>query len=218
MSSQSESISIALKWMFEEMGGSGDFVYFIFNSNEGIQKDIDAILKEYPEINPILVPTTFENNTLTEQKIGELIAQNPNLGAIWANQFLNNLFWGLNSAYEKGGNLPLIVCEPKKEMLLSWKDRLSDKSPFKCIATIPPSGQYYESVYVAYYILSGNQIDPAAMGGIAGNTFKNDLPVITNENLEEWLGKMDTMKSDQGGKVFTPPLIPEEIKAKWFLE
>jgi hypothetical protein len=67
-------------------------------------------------------------------------------------------------------------------------------------------------------LLSGEQIDPAALGGNAGNTFLYEFPEITNKNLGEWLGKVDSFRVGNWDFLELPPMTHEEIKEKWFID
>ena len=51
-----------------------------------------------------------------------------------------------------------------------------------------------------------------------GNSLSYDFPVITNANLDEWLGKIDTLRKGDWDILEMPPMSPEEIREKWFLE
>lgn len=218
LSNDSNATMTTLTWMFKEMGDSGDFVYFNFGPSGTHQSYIDAVLKGYPDIKATSVPATYDGISLTEQIIADLVAENPNLGAIWSNEFLPNLFWGLNSAISQGKKVPLIVCDSNREMLQAWKGYIEAQPSFKCIASLKPGGSYYESVYVAYYILSGYQIDPSTLGGLAGNTFTYDYPFITNANLDEWLEKIDAMGVGEKEPISMPAMTPDEILERWFIE
>ena len=124
---------------------------------------------------------------ITEQRIIDLANANPNLGGIWTDERQADVFWGL-----KNGSIqpiPAILCEPRQDMFQFWRDWLNDKTGFRCFSTVQPGGTGYDAVYAANYLLSGEKIDPAALGGMNKNSFIYDYPIITNDNLDEWLGK-----------------------------
>jgi hypothetical protein len=195
----------------------GEFAYFNFNQNPTNQSIIDQVLKKYPEIKAKSMPANSEGNSITEEKIAALATTNPNLGAIWTDLWITDVFWGVKNGQFK--LLPAIICEPSAEYLQFWKGFTDYDPNFKCFSTIKPGGTAYEGVYVAYYILSGEEIDPAALGGKDGNTFIYDYPKIINDNLDEWLGKIDSFrKGDRDIILELSPMTPEEIKEKWFLE
>ncbi|MDP0947653.1 hypothetical protein, partial [Klebsiella pneumoniae] len=56
LSNDSESIRLSLKWMFNEMSGTGEFLYFVFGQNAVHQSIIEQILKDYPEITATSMP------------------------------------------------------------------------------------------------------------------------------------------------------------------
>ena len=216
LSIDSVAMRSSLEWMFTEMGGSGEFVYFIFGGNSFHQSVMDEVLKEYPGIQATSMPADYQGNSFTPESIVELVASNPNLGAMWTDENVNVLMDGLGQI--EGDQFPLILCGAREDFLLRWKEMKDTNPAFKCTSFIPPGGTAYEGIYVAYYMLTGAQIDPDAMGGKAGNTFLYDYPVITNENLEELLEKMDAFREGDWGFLELPPMTPEEILAKWFLE
>ncbi|NMC54484.1 MAG: hypothetical protein GYA48_12700 [Chloroflexi bacterium] len=205
----------SLTWMFKEMGGDGEFAYFNVSNSDFYQSIIDEVLKEFPGIIATSIPADHESNPITEEKIAALATSNPNLEAIWSSDQINDLFWGLKNG--QVSEPPAILCEPKQDIFQFWKD-WTKESAFRCISTVRPGDTAYEGVYAAYYLLSGEKIDPAALGGRLGNTFHYDYPVITNDNLDEWLEKSATLQKDEWDTLALPPMTPEEIKEKWFLE
>ncbi len=216
LSIESDSLRSGLKWMFKEMGGAGEFAYFNVGKNDTDQQIIDELLKDFPGIKATSIASEFGDNSLSEESIKTLLKANPNLKGIWSDEGLMNIFWGIKDAGLK--QLPAILCEPRADMLQSWKDRTIEDPAFKCFATIKPGGTAYEGVYVAYYILNGLKIDPGALGGAWGNTLIYDYPTITNENLDEWLGKINTFRKVNGDTLEIPPMTPNEIKENWFLD
>ena len=172
--------------------------------------EIDTI----SEINVIRKEADFKNPP-TQAEISALVDKNPNLGAIWANEQMNDVFWGINEKQRK--SYPLIECPTRKDFLESWKQIIDSGSTFRCIAHIRPGGLGYDGIYAVSFYLQGLAINPDALVGEAGNTFKYETPVITNETLNDWLGgKLD--KLQDGEKLTLPPLDPKEIWANWFIE
>ncbi len=113
---------------------------------------------------------------------------------------------------------PAILCSARQDILQGWKNLVTEHPAFGCFTAIKPGGNAYEAGYVAYYRLTGLELDPAALGGDFGNTLVYDYPRITNENLDEWLGKIGELRTNGWGGLELPPMTPEEIKEKWFLE
>lgn len=214
LSADWETNMATLNWMFQEMGGSGDFLYFNYGNSEVIDKVVNEAVKAYPKINVIRKEADFKNPP-TQAEISALVDKNPNLGAIWANEQMNDVFWGINEKQRK--SYPLIECPTRKDFLESWKQIIDSGSTFRCIAHIRPGGLGYDGIYAVSFYLQGLAINPDALVGEAGNTFKYETPVITNETLNDWLGgKLD--KLQDGEKLTLPPLDPKEIWANWFIE
>ena len=218
LSVRSDNIAITLDWMFTQMGGEGEMVYYRFENDDLYRGLIDAALEKYPGIQATAQPTDFGNIGYTEESIAKMIRENPNLGAIWTDSDMGAIFWGLNSIGDDQQNRPLIQSPERKDFLLAWKERMDWDPGFSCISTVPPGGTGYEAIYVAYYVLSGKEIDPQMLTGAYGNTLRYDIPVITNENLEEWLGKLDTLQIGEWDFLKIPPMTPEQILQTWFLE
>lgn len=217
LSVDSASVQASLEWMFKQMDDNGELVYFNFGNNGYHQELIDDFLAKNPGIKSTSLPADFNGNSYNEQSIGQLVKEKPKLGAIWSDGDLNSIFWGLNNIKD-GSALPVTVCPARQDFLQSWKEVIDLGSSFECISTIAPGGAAYEGVYVAYYVLSGASIDPEMLGGYYGNTLKYDFPIITNENLEEWLGKVDSLQRGDWESLEIPPMTPEEIRETWFLE
>lgn len=216
LSVESETVRASLKWMFKQMGDTGEFVYYNFGHSDFHQALIEEVLKDFPGIQATAMPAEFNGSSLTEESIAALVAENPDLGAIWTDEEHPNLFWGLKDV--QGKHIPLAVCAPRMDIMQPWLEQIEAGSPFKCITFIKPGGTAYEGVYVAYYLLSGEQVDPAALGGDAGNTFIYQYPEITNDNLAEWLGKVDSLRVGSWNTLELPPMTPAEILEKWFLD
>ena len=171
-------------------------------------------MKKYPAVKATSIPGNLEKDTINSDDITALVESDPKLGAIWANNELNDIFWGVNAV--QSNKLPVLLCSARKDSFQNWKIQIKKNPAFKCYATIQPGGTGYEGVYVAYYILSGEKINPDALGGDYGNTFLYDYPVVTSENLEEWIKKIDGFRQGEWEALELPPMTPEQIKAAWF--
>ena len=214
---ESDWVHASLQWMFEQMGDSGRMVYFNIGASNFYEDIIQEELENHPGIQVTSIPINYEDqSSASGEKIAALVAEDPALGAIWSSDPLVDIFWGLNDL--PGDQYPAILCSAREDDLQNWKVRTVEQPVFKCLATIKPGGTAYEAVYVAYYRLTGMEIDPAALGGEFGNTLLYDDATITNDNLDEWLGKIGELRMNEGGGLVLPPMTPEEIRDKWFLD
>ncbi len=216
LSVENETTLATLNWIFKKMGDTGKFVYYNFGDSSYHQELIDAMLEDYPDIDPIKKEVSYNGPSFTQDDITNMIAGDPNLGGIWADENQPELFWG--AIKTQSDHIPFINCLPKLDLLNAWKENMDAGSPFECVAYIKPGGVGYEAVYAAYYYLSGHQFKPEALVGTGGNTLKYNIAEITKENLSEWLSKVDTLRIGQGDVLEFPPMGPEEILSTWFIE
>lgn len=213
LSIDSSAMQTQLSWMFSEMGESGEFAYYNVGNSSFHQEVIASILSEYPNIQAISVPAEYDGIAMSDENIKDLLNKNPNLGAIWADEFVPNIFWAVKS--NESGQRPITLCEAKDEIWQAWKQEIDSGAQIKCISVVSPGGLGYESVYVAYYLATGKQINPDSLGGIYGNTLNYDFPVVTNENLNTWIEKSVGFEMQNNSYKF-PPMSPEEILSTWF--
>jgi ABC-type sugar transport system substrate-binding protein len=211
------STRAGLEWMMEEMGGQGEFVYFNFGKSGFIQEIIDEVLANYPKVKATSMPADNSSKGFTQESIVEMVKKNSNIKAIWSTDNKMDIFWamhGLNAMQQ----LPLFLCDSRLDELKGWSVWLQERPDLKSFATIPPGGTDYEAVYAALYHLSGLKFNPQALGGKWKNTFLYDYPIITSKNLDEWIGKLDSLQVGDYGFYRLPAMTAEEIRAKWFME
>lgn len=216
LSNDSSAIQETLSWMFKEMGGTGEFTYFVFGLNALHQSAVEEILKENPGITATQLPAEYNNNPVSFENIDALIKANPGLDAIWSDENVQQLLIAIRGI--QSGQPPYINCELKDEFLALWQEAINTNPLFKCIATVNPGGTAYEGIYFAYYLLSGYQVNPEALTGPFGNTLYYDYPVVTNETLEAFLGSLDEFRMGDWGTYELAPMTPEEILDNWFIE
>jgi TolB protein len=213
---ESDWVHASMGWMAEQMGDAGEMITFNFGSNL-IVEFMQSEMAEHPNITFTEIPVNFEDMSASSQEsIAALVAEKPQLGAIWSSDPQGNIFWGLNELDATGEHYPAIMCLAREDEMLSWKNRMDEHPAFQCITTIKPGGNAYEAVYVAYYRLNGYEFAPSALGGEFGNTLLYDDATITNGNLDEWLGKIGELRMNEWGGLEIPPMTPEEILEKWF--
>ena len=216
LSIDSEAIRSSSQWMFKNMEGTGEFIYFVFGQNAVHLSTVEEVLKEYPGISATSMPAEYGNDSFNWEYIKSLIDDNPNLGAIWSDEGVQELLIAGSGILE--GQPPYMICDPREDMLTMWKEATEVNPLFQCYSTIYPGGTAYEGVYFAYYLLSGFEINPDKLGGPFGNTLYYDYPVITNQNLDEWLNNPDGIRESSWGTYFIAPMTPEQILEAWFVQ
>jgi hypothetical protein len=121
LSVESDALSSGLEWMFSEMGGEGEMVYYNFGPSDFDDYLIQQELEKNPGIQAAAMDVSYEDTSVvSEVKIAELVASNPEIGAIWSNEKLPDIFWGLNDLLnnlQPEDNIPLILCENSQDRL-----------------------------------------------------------------------------------------------------
>ena len=205
----------SLVWMFEKMGGKGQFGYFDLDPFNRYSDTINKLLKRYPGISVAdKRDGKYDRSKIKPEFTNDFINVYPELKAIWTSYDQTQAIWGMEESgipYEKW---PVIVCETTLDGLLNWQRIRSAYAGFDCIALANPSGIAYDAAYAAYYLVSGARIDEAALAGPYGKSLYVDIPVVTNDNLQEWLELMKKAELYNVNQFMTS----EEILAKWFVE
>ena len=215
---ESDWVHASMGWMAGQMGDKGEMAVFNFGSDY-INGFVQSEMEKHPDIQFTEIPISYDDmSPSSNESIAALIAEKPDLGAIWSNDPQPGIFWGLNELDKTGEYFPAIGCVAREEELQAWKNRMTAYPNFQCISTIKPGGNAYEAVYVAYYRLNGYEFDPAALGGEFGNTLLYDDATITNDNLDEWLGRIGELRMNDWGGLEIPPMSPDQILDKWFLD
>ena len=209
------SLRASLDWMMIEMGGEGEFVYFNFGQNGFVQEIIDEVLAANPNVKATSLPASYDGESFTKESIAEMVKKNPEIKAIWSTEKQGDIFWAM-ADLEDVKQIPLFLCDARLDGMSAWKKWLESDPNFKCFATIQPGSTDYEGVYAALFYLSGSSFNSQALGGKWDNTLFYDYPMITSENLDEWMGKLDSLEEGDYGSYRLPAMTPEEIQARWF--
>lgn len=209
------SLRASLDWMMEEMGGEGEFVYFNFGPNNYVQEIIDEVLAANPNVKATSMPASNEGESFTPESIAEMVKANPEIKAIWSTDKQKDIFWAL-ADMEDVEHLPLFLCDARLDSMNPWKKWLEADPTFKCFATVQPGSTDYEGVYAALFYLSGSSFNSQALGGKWGNTLIYDYPIITSDNLDEWMDKLDSQEIGKHDFYSLPAMTPEEIYTRWF--
>jgi ABC-type sugar transport system substrate-binding protein len=204
----------SLEWLFEKIGGKGQFAYFDLDPTRRYSDIIQKLLLQYPDISVV----DFRDGDYDPGKIkpetGDFVNMYPELKAVWTSYDNFQAMSGLENIgipYEKW---PMMVCEANRIGLLTWERIQAAYPSFDCFASVNPPGIAYAAVYAAYYLANGYQVDESALGGEFGHTLYVNLPTVTKENFQEKLNEI--LENDT---YFVDDLMtPEEIREKWFLE
>lgn len=205
----------SLEWMFQKMDGSGEFAYFDLHPFYRHTDTIQKILNSYPGIQVV----EYRDGKYDPEKIKpetiDFVKAHPQLQAIWSNAKMTDMLIAMEEELNlPPGQWPSLICDATLDSL-SWWEKIRKADPaFECIAVVNPPGIAYDAVYAAYFLINGSQINPSVLQGEFGHSLYVDMPVITNENLQEWLekGRAENME------FLDERMTPEQIKEAWFLE
>lgn len=204
----------SLEWMFEKIGGEGQFAYFDLNPATRHTDSIQNVLSQYPGINLIDFRDGMYDSNKVKPETVFFAENNPDLRAVWTNVNMTDAIHGLDESKIPQENWPLVNCDATLDGLDTWMKMKNTHPKFECIAVANPPGIAYDAVYAAYYLVTGAQIDESVLGGEYGHTLFVDAPVITDDNLQEWL----KTAHDQNMQFVDEWMAPEEIRERWFAE
>jgi len=205
----------SLDWMLNEMGGEGDFAFFDFQPHNGHSAVIGEMLSQYPNVKVVKDWNAKYDRKNIFQDVVTLMKTYPNIGGIWSSETMSDILFGVMDIGLPGEEWPVLMCEASKTGLHIWYDRLKDYPGMRCLAFGNPPGIAYDAVYAAYYLASGYEINPEALGGLYGHSIYVDFPVVTNETLEDWLEKV---KPEDPEYLLDERISPEVILENWFLK
>ncbi|HRJ59156.1 MAG TPA: hypothetical protein PLV64_22930, partial [Anaerolineales bacterium] len=176
---------------------------------------INDLISQYPEISVVdKRDGKYDPMKIKPEFTLDFVNKFPDLKALWTSYDNTQAIWGLEEngiPYEKW---PIVVCEPTLDGLLTWERVQKAYPKFDCIAPANPSGIAYNAVHAAYYLVTGAQINEAALAGQYGNSLYVDIPVVTNDNLQQWLEIMNKTNTHSVDQLMTP----EEVMEKWFVD
>lgn len=192
---QKEWAKLSADWLFNKMGGEGDVTLiegFVGHpANEARMAGVDELLAQYPSIN-VVGRDTGQWDPATAQKVAaNFLASLPNIDGMWTQDGMaEGQLLAVKAA--NPATWPLVTGEARASFLRTWKQTIEEHPGFETIGVINPPGVGADGLRVAYEILSGKQVDAAQLTGPFGNTLYVPIPgVVTNENLDEWLAKIE---------------------------
>lgn len=201
-------------WLLEKIGGNGEIAYFDLDPFNRYSVTLKDLLLDYPEIKVVDFRDGKYDTGKIKPETGDFVNAYPDLKAIWSSYSNNQAMWGLEDNGIPYDQWPAMVCEANQEGLQLWEKIQQAYPNFDCFAVANPPGIAYDAVYAAYYLVSGHQIDEAALSGPYDQSLYVDFPEVTSETLHQWLEVMEKMEWYEVNQLMTP----EEILEKWFID
>lgn len=208
-----EWIKASLGWMLEKLGGKGQITYFDHKDSYDDASTIKELISKYPDIEVVEYQEgNFDPNWVKPQT-EDTLKRKPDIKAVWTDGNPEMVVQGLQIHGLKEDLWPLFNCDATQAGLQFWADMEKKNPNFDCVAPVNPPGIAYDAAYAAYYLASGKQIDPSALGGPNKNSLYVPMPVIDKTSRQKWAGIVgkDAFYADEFMK-------PETIKEMWFVE
>jgi ABC-type sugar transport system substrate-binding protein len=208
-----EWVKASIGFMLEKLGGKGQFTYFDHSDVYDDASVIKELLSKYPEIEVIEFQEGDFDPQWVQPQTNDILVRKPDVKAVWSDGNPDLLVQALKSSNLPAEKWPLINCDANQAGLEFWAETQKKAPKFDCVAPVNPPGIAYDAAYAAYYLASGDQIDPAALSGPNKNCLYVPLPVIDSASRAKWLSTMGK------NSFYANELMkPDDIKEKWFLE
>ena len=207
-----EWIKASFGWMLKKLGGKGQITYFDHIDQYDDASVIKELVSQYPGIEVIEFQEGDFDPEWVQPQTNDLLVRKPDVKMVWTDGNPDLLIQAMSVSNLPVDKWPLINCDANMAGLEFWAEMEKKNPDFDCVAPVNPPGIAYDAAYAAFYLLGGNQINSAALGGPNKNSLYVPLPVIDRETRQKWYGSMkkDAFYADELMK-------PEEIKEKWFI-
>jgi ribose transport system substrate-binding protein len=192
---QGEWARMGAEWLVEELGGEGDVV--VINgiaghpANEARYDAVKQVFADNPGIEVIQETNADWDQVTAQQEMSNILASQPNIDGVWTQ---DGMALGVLQAVQAAnpGEYPVISGEARSGYMRLWSEVRQDNPEFASYGPINPPGVGASGLRVAVELLQGKEIKQSELQGDAGNTLYVPIPgVVTNENLEEELQKID---------------------------
>ena len=192
---QGEWASMGAEWLVEELGGEGDVV--VINgiaghpANEARYDAVKEVFAANPGIEVVQETNADWDQATAQQEMSNILASQPNIDGVWTQ---DGMARGVLQAVQASdpGEYPVISGEARSGYMELWNEVLQQNSDFASYGPVNPPGVGASGLRVAVELLQGKEIKESELQGEAGNTLYVPIPgVVTNQNLEEELQKID---------------------------
>lgn len=212
---QTEWARKSARWLVEQLGGKGNVV--VINgiaghpANEARYNGVKEVFGQNPNIKVLNVVNANWDQATGQQKMGELLASQPNIDGIWtqdgmASGALRAVMAANPSKY------PVEVGEARLEYLKLWDEMRKKQPDWTSYGVVNPPGIGASGLRVAVALLQGKQLKDDALKGPFKNSLYAPIPgEVTKDNLDAELAKykdkpasytLDGMLSEQEAAAF----------------
>jgi ribose transport system substrate-binding protein len=180
---QTEWARISARWLAEQLGGQGDIVLiegFVGHpANEARMAGVAEVLEDYPDIHVVGRESGMWDQATGQQVMSDFLASLPNIDGVWTQ---DGMAQGALTAIQTANpeKWPIVSGEARSGYLKLWSAIAADHPDFTSIGVVNPPGIAADGLRVAIEILSGKTVDPAKLGGAAGNTLYVPIPYVVD--------------------------------------
>jgi ribose transport system substrate-binding protein len=152
---------------------------------------VDEVLAQFPGIKVVGRDTGMWDPATAQKVAANFLASLPDLNGMWTQDGMaEGQLLALKAA--NPATWPLVVGEARASFLRTWKTTLAERPDFETIGVVNPPGVGADGLRIAYELLMGRKVDPTKLTGPFGNSLFMPIPgVVTNENLDEWMTKIE---------------------------
>ena len=99
----------------------------VFNfSSDYMNRFVQSEMEKHLGIQFTEIPISYDDmSPSSSESVAALVAEKPDLGAIWSSDPQPGIFWGLNELDVTGEYFPAITCVAREEELQAWKNRMT---------------------------------------------------------------------------------------------
>ena len=198
------------------LGGKGNIVVFNaiagFPASDTREQAFNDVLAKYPDIKVLKQVYHNWDEGEAKQLTATLISAYPEIDAVLNQDCSPGIMQGF---LEAGVAMPkCITSDGSITYLNMWNDYNTENpdSPLEAIIVGNPPGIGASAIKVALQMLNGEEFKDGVLQSVDGGMaiLLTPAPVITNENLAEWVGKASTMDESY---TFSAILSDEEVSA-----
>ena len=198
------------------LGGEGSIVVYNaiagFPASDTREQAFDDVLEKYPNINVLKKVYHNWDEGEAKQLTATMISAYPEIDAVLNQDCSPGIMQGFEEA---GADMPKVITSDGSITYLNmWNDYNTENSdnPLDAIIVGNPPGIGASAIKVAVQMMNGKEFKDDVLSEVDGGMaiLMDPAPVITNDNLAEWVETTSTMDVSY---TFSAVLSDEEIAA-----
>lgn len=213
---QYEWAAVQAEHLATVLGGEGKIVVYNaiagFPASDTREQAFNDVLAKYPDIEVLKQVYHNWDEGEAKQLTATMISAYPEIDAVLNQDCSPGIMQGFEEA---GGDMPkCITSDGSITYLNMWNDYNTENpdSPLEAIIVGNPPGIGASAIKIAVQLMNGKEFNDDVLSDVDGGKaiLMSPAPVITNENLAEWIETTSTMDVSY---TFSAVLSDEEISA-----